>query len=72
MFDILTEVGSMIHQFGICKDFDKGTIIYRVRSIDNDIPHTFDQITYPSVNYAKQNRMSPVVVSMFYGAFDEE
>ena len=72
LLDILTELGSMIHQFNICKNLDKETVIYRARHINVGTPHTFDEITCPPDEYAKQNRMSPAGVSMFYGAFDEE
>jgi len=72
LFDILTELGSMIHQFDICKDLDKDTVIYRARPIEKDTPKTFDEITCPPDDFAKQNRMSPAGVSMFYGTFDEE
>ncbi len=72
LFDILTELGSMIHQFNICKNLDKDTLIYRARPIGIDTPLTFDEITSPPDDCAKQNRMSPAGVSMFYGAFDEE
>lgn len=72
LFDILTELGSMIHQFGICKNLEEDALIYRARPIKKDTPLTFDEITSPPDDCAKQNRMSPAGVSMFYGAFDEE
>lgn len=72
LFDILTELGSLIHRFNICKDLDKDTLIYRARPIDKDTPLVFEEITCPPDEFAKQNRMSPAGVSMFYGSFDEE
>lgn len=72
LFDILTELGTMIHQFGICKILDNATEIFRARPIEKDTPLNFDEITCPPDDCAKQNRMSPAGVSMFYGAFDEE
>ena len=72
MFDILTELGAMIHQFGICENMECGTVIYRARLLEKDISPVFDEITCPPDNIARQNRMSPAGVSMFYGAFDEE
>lgn len=72
LFDILTELGSMIHQFDICKILDDATVFFRARPIEKDTPLTFDEITCPPDDCAKQNRMSPAGVSMFYGAFDEE
>ena len=72
LFDILTELGSMINQFGICKNLDDDTLIYRARPIESETPLTFDEITSPPDDCAKQNRMSPAGVSMFYGAFDDE
>jgi hypothetical protein len=47
-------------------------MIYRARPICEDKPLTFDEISSPPDEYAKQNRMSPAGVSMFYGTFDEE
>ena len=72
LFDILTELGSMIHQFDICKRLDNATVIFRARPIEKDTPLTFNEITCPPDDCAKQNRMSPAGISMFYGAFDEE
>ena len=72
LFDILTELGSLIHQFDICKILDNATVIFRARPIKEDTPLTFNEITCPPDDCAKQNRMSPAGVSMFYGAFDEE
>ena len=72
LFDILTKLGSMIHQFDICKRLDNATVIFRARPIEKDTPLTFNEITCPPDDCAKQNRMSPAGISMFYGAFDEE
>ena len=72
LFDILTELGAMIHKFGICKNLDDETVIYRARPITKDTSLIFDEITSPPDECAKQNRMSPAGVSMFYGSFDEE
>ena len=70
--DILTELASMIHQFDLCTDLSKDKIIFRARPISQNTPLTFNEITCPPDDCAKQNRMSPAGVSMFYGAFDEE
>lgn len=72
LFDILTELASMIHQFDLCTDLSKDKIIFRARTISQNTPLTFNEITCPPDDCAKQNRMSPAGVSMFYGAFDEE
>ena len=72
LFDILTELGSMIQQFELCKGISNDTVIYRARLIENDTSLAFDEITSPPDNWARQNRMSPAGVSMFYGAFDAE
>lgn len=72
LYDILTELGTMIHRFDVCKNIDENTSIYRARSIVKDTSLIFDEITCPPDVYARQNRMSPAGISMFYGAFDEE
>ena len=40
LFDILTELGSMIHQLGICKNLEEDALIYRARPIVKDTPLT--------------------------------
>lgn len=72
LYDILTELGTMIHRFDVCKNIDENTSIYRARPIVKDTSLIFDEITCPPDVYARQNRMSPAGISMFYGAFDEE
>lgn len=71
LMDILTELGVRISEHNLCKELDIATEIYRCRFIDaEEVVDTFDKITSPPDSKAKQSRMSPAGVSMFYGAFD--
>lgn len=72
LFDILTEIGSIIHKYGVCKELNEDTVIYRVRPLTKRVDHVFKEITCPPDLSAKQNRMSPAGISMFYGGFDKE
>ena len=71
LFDILTEVGSIISKHGLCREILKDTVIYRVRPLKERVEHIFEEITCPPDSAAKQNRMSPAGISMFYGSFDK-
>jgi hypothetical protein len=71
LMDILTELGTKISEYNLCKEIDITTELYRCRFIDTgEVVDTFDKITSPPNNKAKQSRMSPAGISMFYGAFD--
>jgi hypothetical protein len=71
--DILTEIGRQISEHGLCKEIDTDSVIYRCRFIaENEVVDSFDKITSAPNDKAKQSRMSPAGISMFYGAFDEE
>lgn len=71
--DILTELSARIDHHKLYAKLPQKTLLYRCRFLKKDEAiHTFDQITSPPDRYAKQNRMSPAGVSMFYGAFDEK
>ncbi len=71
--DILTELSARIDHHKLYAKLPKETFLYRCRFLKQDEAiHTFDQITSPPDGCAKQNRMSPAGVSMFYGAFDQE
>lgn len=72
LFDILTEVGSIISEHGLCREILEDTVIYRVRPLKKRVEHKFDEITCPPDIVAKQNRMSPAGISMFYGGFDKK
>lgn len=71
LMDILTELGVRISEHNLYKELDIATELHRCRFIDvGEVVDTFDKITSPPDNKAKQSRMSPAGISMFYGAFD--
>ncbi len=71
LMDILTELGNLISENGLCRTILKGTEVFRCRfTRDGDIVRLFEDITSAPANLAKQSRMSPAGISMFYGAFD--
>lgn len=71
LMDILTELGVRISEHNLCKENDIATELYRCRFIKaGEVVDTFDEITSPPDSNAKQSRMSPAGISMFYGAFD--
>lgn len=71
LMDILTELGVKISEHNLCKIIEIDTELYRCRFIDaGKTVDTFDKITSAPDSKAKQSRMSPAGVSMFYGAFD--
>ena len=72
LFDILKEVGSIISEHGLCREISEDTVIYRVRPLKKRVEHIFEEITCPPDAAAKQNRMSPAGISMFYGGFDKK
>lgn len=72
LLDILHELGSLIHEYDLCKLIDPDELLFRARPIIEDTPLEFKEITCPPDKYASQGRMSPAGISMFYGAFDEE
>lgn len=72
LFDILTELASIIARHKLIKKLDKNTHLYRARPLSGAVPHEFNEITCPPDFCAKQNRMSPAGISMFYAAFDEK
>lgn len=74
LMDILTEIGKEILEHNLCKKINKNKILYRCRFVDTEkeVIDKFEDMTSPPDESAKQNRMSPAGISMFYGAFDEE
>jgi hypothetical protein len=68
--DILTEISKLIKELQLVKPM-KFSEIYRCRFTNED-PTTlsFEDITSAPDSIAKQSRMSPAGISMFYGAFD--
>ena len=69
--DIIAEVSALVR---LLEDsIDIGTRLYRGRPEDNQAPFTtFDSLTAPPASAAKENRMSPYGISMFYGSFDND
>lgn len=69
--DIVAEVSNMVRELEhtICV----GTKLYRGRPDDEQSPFTtFESLTAPPAVAAKENRMSPYGISMFYGSFDKD
>jgi hypothetical protein len=72
LLDILTELDAKITQHKLIRKIEIGAILYRCRFIDDkEVVDSFDKITSAPDDKAKQSRMSPAGVSMFYGNFDE-
>jgi len=69
--DILTEISQLINELNLVKTMKSGVEIYRCRYTNED-PTTlsFKELTSAPESLAKQSRMSPAGISMFYGAFD--
>lgn len=73
LMDILSELGEKITKHKLCKTLNQDEILYRCRFIgEGEVVDTFEKITSPPDNIAKQSRMSPAGISMFYGAFDKD
>lgn len=71
--NILSNLSRMINEQGLCGTLNKGTIIFRSRTVDNiDEEFGFDDLTSAPADSAWPNRMSPVGIGMFYGSFDEK
>lgn len=68
--DIISDISSMV---GIIKHvIPIGTKLYRGRPADNQAPYSkFEELTAPPKECAKNNRMNPKGISMFYGSFDK-
>ena len=70
--DVLTEVMNLCEEI-LVSSLPKGMFIYRGRINDTGKPfYKFEELTAPPMNFAKENRMSPEGISMFYGAFDKD
>jgi len=69
--DILTEISKLIKELNLVKLLKSGGEIYRCRfTNENSTTLSFKDLTSAPDNLAKQSRMSPAGISMFYGAFD--
>lgn len=68
--DILTEINILIKNCSLIRTLPKDTLIYRARNHSkSEKIELFSQIGAPALKYIKYpNRMSPIDVSMFYGA----
>lgn len=67
--DVLTEIRQICESI-LVSALPKNTILYRGRPNDSGKAITsFDDLTSPPVEYAKENRMSAAGISVFYGAF---
>lgn len=69
--DILSEISTLIRDLNLIKTIKSGTKIFRCRFTNKDAnAFEFANLTSAPQNKAKQSRMSPAGISMFYGAFD--
>lgn len=70
--DVLTEIRQMCESI-LVSVLPRETVLYRGRPNDTGKPIvSFEELTSPPVEYAKENRMSAAGISMFYGAFDKD
>lgn len=70
--DVLTEINQICGDI-LVSQLPKGTVIYRGRPNDIGTPRTsFNELTAPPSEFAKENRMSATGISMFYGALDDK
>lgn len=69
--DIIAETANMVRSLE--DTIDVGTLLYQGRPEDEQAPFKdFTSLTAPPVKAAKENRMSPYGISMFYGSYDED
>ena len=69
--DIIGETASLVRSLE--DTIDVGTLLYRGRPEDGNGPYSFfGELTSPPVEAAKENRMSPYGISMFYGSYDKD
>lgn len=70
-FDIIQEVANLVRLLE--GTIEEGTSIYRGRPEDGNGPYSsLGELTAPPVEAAKENRMSPYGISMFYGSYDKD
>ena len=71
--DFLPKLGKTVLETQLIKTIKVGEKIYRSRVHDKfEIVDCFSELASPPNREAKQNRMSPAGISMFYGALDED
>lgn len=69
--DIIADVSELVRLLECT--IPVGTKLYRGRPEDDQAPFTtFDSMTAPPAECAKENRMSPFGISMFYGSFEAD
>lgn len=70
---ILIEISNAIKELGLYKKLPINSKLYRCRYIDDPKEVImFKDITSPPDDKASENRMNPIGISMFYGAFDDK
>ena len=70
--DVLTEIKQICGNI-LVSQLPKGTVIYRGRPNDTGTQRiSFEELTAPPSEFAKENRMSATGISMFYGALDDK
>ncbi len=71
--DILTEISKSISDLGLYNTLPCKTTLFRCRYIDSKSEvKAFENLTSPPNKNASENRMNPMGISMFYGAFDRD
>jgi hypothetical protein len=70
---MLRELGDLINRYGLVADIPEGTQLHRIRvhGVDEH-PTTAKALGTPPSQFARQSRMSPAGIPMFYGATDIE
>ena len=69
--ELLAAIGAACDHFRLIKRLPAGTLLYRARRDDPERPLcTPAQLGPPDANHARQNRMSPAGIPMFYTATD--
>lgn len=73
-YDIFKSIARIVEKYGLIKTLTAGTLIYRCRLHANSekLINEADFYSPPSHLAIQANRMSPVGISMFYGAFDHK
>lgn len=71
--DVISRIFSAINDAQMCITLPQGTRLYRSRVFDKKpIILKFDDLTSAPYEYAKQNRMSPAGISMFYSSLQAQ
>lgn len=68
---MLRELGELINRYGLVTDISERTPLHRIRvhRVDEH-PSTAKELGTPPNQFARQSRMSPAGIPMFYGATD--